>query len=85
MARSDGEHYGTLRVFEFPKQKLVFGPRQVVGAHQPGPDDLAADHAVEPAGVAGDLGHADGDPDRGVADLRAAAVPARVRAAAFPS
>jgi hypothetical protein len=30
VARSDGEHYGQLRVFEFPKQKLVFGPRQVV-------------------------------------------------------
>ena len=30
MARSDGEHYGKMRVFEFPKQKLVFGPRQVV-------------------------------------------------------
>ena len=29
-ARSDGEHYGTLRVFQFPKQKVVFGPRQVV-------------------------------------------------------
>jgi uncharacterized membrane protein (UPF0182 family) len=29
-ARSDGDHYGTLRVFQFPKQKLVFGPRQVV-------------------------------------------------------
>jgi uncharacterized membrane protein (UPF0182 family) len=31
VARSDGEHYGKLRVFQFPKQKLVFGPRQVVG------------------------------------------------------
>jgi uncharacterized protein len=30
VARSDGEHYGRLRVFEFPKQKVVFGPRQVV-------------------------------------------------------
>jgi uncharacterized membrane protein (UPF0182 family) len=30
VARSDGEYYGRLRVFEFPKQKLVFGPRQVV-------------------------------------------------------
>jgi len=30
VARSDGEHYGTLRVFQFPKQKVVFGPRQVV-------------------------------------------------------
>ena len=30
VARSDGDHYGHMRVFEFPKQKLVFGPRQVV-------------------------------------------------------
>ena len=30
VARSDGDHYGKMRVFEFPKQKLVFGPRQVV-------------------------------------------------------
>ena len=30
VARSDGGHYGQLMAFEFPKQKLVFGPRQVV-------------------------------------------------------
>jgi uncharacterized protein len=30
VARSDAEHYGRLRVFAFPKQKLVFGPRQIV-------------------------------------------------------
>jgi uncharacterized membrane protein (UPF0182 family) len=30
VARSDGEHYGKLVVFQFPKQKVVFGPRQVV-------------------------------------------------------
>jgi uncharacterized membrane protein (UPF0182 family) len=30
VARSDAEHYGEVRVFEFPKQKVVFGPRQVV-------------------------------------------------------
>ena len=30
VARSDGEHYGKLAVFQFPKQKVVFGPRQVV-------------------------------------------------------
>jgi uncharacterized membrane protein (UPF0182 family) len=30
VARSDGDHYGKLNVFEFPKQKLVYGPRQVV-------------------------------------------------------
>ncbi|MGH7267823.1 MAG: UPF0182 family protein, partial [Candidatus Rokuibacteriota bacterium] len=28
-ARSDGGHYGTLVLFDFPKGKLVFGPRQV--------------------------------------------------------
>jgi uncharacterized membrane protein (UPF0182 family) len=30
VARSDGEHYGKLQVFQFPKQALVFGPAQVV-------------------------------------------------------
>ena len=30
VARSDPEYYGQLLVFQFPKQKLVFGPRQVV-------------------------------------------------------
>jgi uncharacterized membrane protein (UPF0182 family) len=30
VARSDGDHYGKLRVFQFPKQKVIFGPRQVV-------------------------------------------------------
>jgi uncharacterized membrane protein (UPF0182 family) len=31
VARSDGEHYGKLLVFQFPKQKIVFGPKQIVG------------------------------------------------------
>jgi len=30
VARSDGDHYGEIQVFQFPKQKLIFGPRQVV-------------------------------------------------------
>lgn len=30
VARSDGEHYGRLFVYQFPKQKVVFGPRQIV-------------------------------------------------------
>jgi uncharacterized protein len=30
VARSDGPQYGRLRVFQFPKQKVVFGPRQIV-------------------------------------------------------
>jgi uncharacterized membrane protein (UPF0182 family) len=41
VARSDGEHYGHLRVFEFPKQKLVFGPRQVVAR-------IAQDQVIAP-------------------------------------
>jgi uncharacterized membrane protein (UPF0182 family) len=41
VARSDGEHYGRLRVFEFPKQKLVFGPRQVVNR-------IAQDQVISP-------------------------------------
>jgi uncharacterized membrane protein (UPF0182 family) len=31
VARSDIDHYGQMLVFQFPKQKLVFGPRQVIG------------------------------------------------------
>jgi uncharacterized membrane protein (UPF0182 family) len=30
VARSDGDHYGRMLVFQFPKQKVVFGPRQIV-------------------------------------------------------
>ncbi len=30
VARSDGPHYGQLVVYRFPKQKLVFGPKQIV-------------------------------------------------------
>jgi uncharacterized membrane protein (UPF0182 family) len=29
VARSDGENYGRLMVFQFPKQTVVFGPRQI--------------------------------------------------------
>ena len=30
VARSDGDNYGKMLVFQFPKQKLVFGPSQIV-------------------------------------------------------
>jgi uncharacterized protein len=30
VARSDGDNYGRMIVFQFPKQKVVFGPRQIV-------------------------------------------------------
>ena len=31
VARNDGENYGKLIVYRFPKQKLIFGPKQVIG------------------------------------------------------
>ena len=79
VARSDA---GALRRRpRLPVPETEGGLRAAAGrrAHQPGPDDLAADHAVESAGIAGDLGHADGDSDRGVAHLRPTALPARRR------
>jgi uncharacterized protein len=30
VARADGEHYGRLLVYRFPKQKLIYGPKQIV-------------------------------------------------------
>jgi uncharacterized membrane protein (UPF0182 family) len=30
VARSDGDRYGQLEVFEFPKQKIIYGPRQII-------------------------------------------------------
>jgi hypothetical protein len=30
VARSDGQHYGKLIAFAFPKQTVIFGPRQIV-------------------------------------------------------
>lgn len=30
VARADGEHYGKLIVYRFPKQRLVFGPKQII-------------------------------------------------------
>src|SRR4029079_1144956 len=31
VARSDGQHYGRLLAFKFPKQKIVYGPKQIAG------------------------------------------------------
>ena len=38
VARSDGEHYGQLLVYTFPKQKLVYGPKQMVARINQDPD-----------------------------------------------
>mgnify|MGYP006267846181 CR=1 FL=1 len=36
--RSDGEHYGEMLLYEFPKQKLVFGPSQIEARIDQNPD-----------------------------------------------
>jgi uncharacterized membrane protein (UPF0182 family) len=41
VARSDGGNYGRLVVFKFPKQKVIFGPRQVVAR-------ISQDQAISP-------------------------------------
>jgi uncharacterized membrane protein (UPF0182 family) len=38
VARADGENYGKLAVYRFPKQKLVFGPRQIINRINQDPD-----------------------------------------------
>ncbi len=41
VARSDGDNYGRVMVFQFPKQKVIFGPRQIVAR-------IAQDQAISP-------------------------------------
>jgi uncharacterized membrane protein (UPF0182 family) len=38
VARSDGTNYGKLAVYRFPKQKLTYGPRQVIARINADPD-----------------------------------------------
>jgi len=37
-ARSDGEHYGQLVIYRFPKQELIFGPLQIEGRIDQNPE-----------------------------------------------
>ena len=79
VAHSDPEHYGQLEVFEFPRQKIVYGPRQIIARinqdqvispqitlwNQQGSQVIQGTLLVIPIGE--------------VAAVRAAAVPAGVR------
>ena len=38
VARADGMHYGQLVVYRFPKQRLIFGPKQVTARINQDPD-----------------------------------------------
>ena len=37
-ARCDPEHYGKLILYQFPKQKLIYGPRQIEARIDQDPD-----------------------------------------------
>ena len=77
VARNDSEHYGQLVVYRLPKQSLVLRAAADREPDQPGHPDLAAAEPVGPARVGGDPRRAACDPDREIAALRGAAVPAR--------
>jgi uncharacterized membrane protein (UPF0182 family) len=77
VARSDGENYGKLAVFRFPKQKLIFGPEAGSRAHQPGSRNLTAIIAMESTGLAGHFRHTAGYSDQGIAALHIPTLPAR--------
>lgn len=38
VARSDGGNYGELLVYRFPKDKLIFGPKQIIGRINQNPE-----------------------------------------------
>ncbi len=38
VARSDGENYGKLAIYRFPKQRLIFGPKQIINRINQDPD-----------------------------------------------
>ncbi len=77
VARSDGDALREDGRLPLPEGPARLRPEADRGADQPGHRDLAAGLALGPARVAGHAGDAAGDPDRELADLRPAAVPAR--------
>ncbi len=78
VARSDGDALRQADGVPAPEAEGDFRAEAGERAHQPGPEHLAADHAVEPAGIGSHSGDAAGDPDRGIGDVRPRALPARV-------
>ena len=70
VARMDPPLYGGIIVLRFPEAEARVRAAQHPGPDQPGSGDLAADLALEPAGLAGDHRHAPRHPHRPVAALR---------------
>ena len=63
-ARSDQPDYGKLIVYEFPKEKLVYGPFQIEALINQNTEISQQALAVEPNGLAGHPRQSAGDPDR---------------------
>ena len=72
-ARCDPPDYGKLIVYEFPKEKLVYGPFQIEALINQN-IYIPANLAVEPNGLAGDPRKLACDPDRELASVRIAAL-----------
>ncbi|MBK8305250.1 MAG: UPF0182 family protein [Chloracidobacterium sp.] len=77
VARSDGENYGKLAAYRFPKQQLVFkGPKQVVARINFKTGDLKGNYPLESPRLTCDLWNLDGDPDQRIFNLRSTALSA---------
>ncbi|MBL0178397.1 MAG: UPF0182 family protein [Gemmatimonadetes bacterium] len=78
VARNDGAATASSGRTASRGRAPVFGPTQIREPHQPGHRGLAPGLALGPGRLRGDPRRAARDPDRGVAALRAAALPAGV-------
>ena len=78
-ARCDAPHYGKVIVYKFPKQKLVYGPRQIEARIDQDTIDLPAIVALAAAGIERDPGESARDPDREVDPLRRIPLPGRLQ------
>ena len=77
-------NYGGLIAYNFPKQKLVFGPRQIDARINQDPVISQQFSLWNQQGSRVHPRLAARDPDRGVADLRPAALPGRAEQGALP-
>ena len=77
VARNDGAHYGKLAVYRFPRQSLVFGPNQIVNRINQDTEVSRQISLWDQRGSEVLRGELLVHPDRGIADLRAAALSAR--------
>ena len=61
-ARCDAPSYGKVIVYVFPKQTLVYGPRQIEGQDRSGHRNIETAVALESAGLSGNPRESSGDP-----------------------